>query len=171
MYGYLTKLLMLPRWEGQPGLVDIWFCNHYIPVLICNNYNRLYNYLTHPWIPTDEGASLERSPDHEAKQLVRKIRRQVRLLNRKWAELNQGCSQWQAVLDEVSEVRFMLIKCLMFYLFRYWYIDNPFIGLPELMFCLKKGARSYVLSQNVNWPIRRMNLSCIAGYVDMLCLM
>ncbi|XP_052810329.1 dystrophin-like isoform X2 [Mya arenaria] len=52
---------------------------------------------------TDETSSLEKSPEREARQLVKKIRRQVRLLNRKWVELNQSCNQWQAILDEVSE--------------------------------------------------------------------
>ncbi|XP_053396069.1 dystrophin-like isoform X7 [Mercenaria mercenaria] len=47
--------------------------------------------------------SLEKSPEHEARELIKKIRRQVRLLNRKWVELNQNCNQWQAILDEVSE--------------------------------------------------------------------
>ncbi|XP_052240299.1 dystrophin-like isoform X2 [Dreissena polymorpha] len=52
---------------------------------------------------TGDTGSLEKSPERDARQLIVKIRRQIRLLNRKWVELNQGCKQWQAVLDEVSE--------------------------------------------------------------------
>ena len=59
--------------------------------------------------------SLEKSPEHEAQELIKKIRRQIRLLNRKWAELNQNCNQWQAILDEVSEVSFLLVFLLCFF--------------------------------------------------------
>lgn len=43
------------------------------------------------------------SPEREAHYLIRKIRRQVRLLNRKWAEINQSCNEWQSQIDEVLE--------------------------------------------------------------------
>jgi len=56
---------------------------------------------------TEEG--VEMSPERETRQLIKKIRRQIRLLNRKWAELNQGCNEWQASLDEVSEVCTVLV--------------------------------------------------------------
>ncbi|XP_064602546.1 dystrophin-like isoform X2 [Liolophura sinensis] len=46
--------------------------------------------------------------EKDARHLIRKIRRQVRFLNRKWAELNQDSNEWQAQLDEVSEKMTML---------------------------------------------------------------
>lgn len=42
--------------------------------------------------------------DKEAQHLIKKIRRQVRLLNRKWAEVNQGCNEWQSRIETVSKV-------------------------------------------------------------------
>ena len=42
--------------------------------------------------------------DLEARHLIRKIRRQVRLLNRKWVEINQRSNEWQRKIDEVIEV-------------------------------------------------------------------
>uniref|UniRef100_A0A8W8JFQ6 Dystrophin n=1 Tax=Magallana gigas TaxID=29159 RepID=A0A8W8JFQ6_MAGGI len=41
---------------------------------------------------------------HEAQHLIIKIRRQVRLLNRKWTELNQGCHEWQSRIGHASEI-------------------------------------------------------------------
>lgn len=49
--------------------------------------------------------TLDMSPEREAHYLIRKIRRQVRLVNRKWAEINQSCNEWQSQIDEVLEVR------------------------------------------------------------------
>ncbi|KAL3882695.1 hypothetical protein ACJMK2_029008 [Sinanodonta woodiana] len=45
----------------------------------------------------------EMSPEREARHMVKKIRRQVRLLNRLWVELSQGCNEWKARLDEATE--------------------------------------------------------------------
>lgn len=42
---------------------------------------------------------------HEAQHLIIKIRRQVRLLNRKWTELNQGCHEWQSRIGQAAEVK------------------------------------------------------------------
>ncbi|WAR08807.1 DMDD-like protein [Mya arenaria] len=47
---------------------------------------------------TDETSSLEKSPEREARQLVKKIRRQVRLLNRKWK-----MTYFQDALDDLQE--------------------------------------------------------------------
>ncbi|XP_052832324.1 dystrophin isoform X2 [Octopus bimaculoides] len=47
--------------------------------------------------------ALDMSPEREAHYLIRKIRRQVRLVNRKWAEINQSCNEWQSQIDEVLE--------------------------------------------------------------------
>ncbi|XP_078330229.1 dystrophin-like isoform X4 [Crassostrea virginica] len=41
---------------------------------------------------------------HEAQHLIIKIRRQVRLLNRKWTELNQGCHEWQSRIGQAAEI-------------------------------------------------------------------
>ncbi|BFZ09985.1 hypothetical protein BsWGS_13023 [Bradybaena similaris] len=41
--------------------------------------------------------------EKDARLLIRKIRSQVRLLNQRWAELNQNCFKWQMKLDEVVE--------------------------------------------------------------------
>lgn len=49
--------------------------------------------------------------EKDARHLIRKIRRQVRFLNRKWAELNQDSNEWQAQLDEVSEVSLGCFFC------------------------------------------------------------
>ena len=54
---------------------------------------------------TEDAAVVEMSPEKEARHLIKKIRRQVRLLNRKWAEMNQACNEWQARIEETSEVR------------------------------------------------------------------
>lgn len=53
---------------------------------------------------------------HEAQHLIIKIRRQVRLLNRKWTELNQGCHEWQSRIGHASEVEllFLFSKCFLF---------------------------------------------------------
>ena len=53
---------------------------------------------------SDDTSGSESSPEKEARHLIKKIRRHIRLLNRKWTELNQGCNEWQARLDEVLEV-------------------------------------------------------------------
>ena len=53
---------------------------------------------------SDDAPGSEKTPEHEARHLIKKIRRQMRLLNREWAKLNQGTNEWQAMLDEVSEV-------------------------------------------------------------------
>lgn len=58
------------------------------------------------------------SPEREAHYLIRKIRRQVRLLNRKWAEINQSCNEWQSQIDEVLEVSkygFSFVNMLVWY--------------------------------------------------------
>ncbi|XP_041352153.1 dystrophin-like isoform X2 [Gigantopelta aegis] len=52
---------------------------------------------------TDEGSMNDVSADMEARHLIRKIRRQVRLLNRKWVEINQRSNEWQRKIDEVIE--------------------------------------------------------------------
>ncbi|XP_061169275.1 dystrophin-like isoform X1 [Saccostrea echinata] len=44
----------------------------------------------------------------EAQHLIIKIRRQVRLLNRKWTELNQGCHEWQSRIEHATELMSML---------------------------------------------------------------
>ena len=67
-------------------------------VILC--YASYFLYLQFP----DETSGSESSPEREARHLIKKIRRHIRLLNRKWAELNQGCNEWQARLDEVLEV-------------------------------------------------------------------
>ncbi|XP_069136952.1 dystrophin-like isoform X1 [Argopecten irradians] len=62
-------------------------------------------------LSTDSGESSEHeevpptetSPEKEARHLIKKICRQVRLLNRKWVEINQGCNEWQARIEEVTE--------------------------------------------------------------------
>lgn len=46
---------------------------------------------------------------HEAQHLIIKIRRQVRLLNRKWTELNQGCHEWQSRIGHASEVELLFL--------------------------------------------------------------
>ncbi|GFR63451.1 dystrophin, partial [Elysia marginata] len=43
------------------------------------------------------------TPEKDARHLIRKIRRLVRGLHRKWSELTQGCMRWQIKLDEVAE--------------------------------------------------------------------
>ncbi len=44
------------------------------------------------------------TPDQEARHIMKKIRRHVRLMNRKWVELNQHSNEWQHRLDAVLEV-------------------------------------------------------------------
>ena len=53
---------------------------------------------------SDEGSMTDVPADLEARHLIRKIRRQVRLLNRKWVEINQRSNEWQRKIDEVIEV-------------------------------------------------------------------
>ena len=43
------------------------------------------------------------TPEKEARHIIRSIRRHVRLLNRKWAEMNQRTNEWQARIDEILE--------------------------------------------------------------------
>ncbi|CAL1537370.1 unnamed protein product [Lymnaea stagnalis] len=43
------------------------------------------------------------TPEKDARHLIRKIRHQVKLLFKKWQELNQGTYIWQIKLDEVIE--------------------------------------------------------------------
>ncbi|XP_064628408.1 dystrophin-like isoform X4 [Lineus longissimus] len=43
----------------------------------------------------------ELTPEQEARHIVRKIRHHVRLLNRKWAEVNQKSIEWQARIDDI----------------------------------------------------------------------
>lgn len=62
--------------------------------LIHNNFHLLL----------DDLPAAESSPEREARHLIKKIRRQVRLLNRKWAEVNQGSNEWQVRVEEVIEV-------------------------------------------------------------------
>ncbi|XP_063403799.1 dystrophin-like isoform X1 [Mytilus trossulus] len=50
-----------------------------------------------------EEMAAESSHDKEAQHLIKKIRRQVRLLNRKWTEVNQGCNEWQSRIETVSK--------------------------------------------------------------------
>ena len=58
-----------------------------------------------PCTPAEsEGSGTEMTPDQEARQVVKKIRRHVRLMNRKWAELNQRSNEWQHRIEEVLEV-------------------------------------------------------------------
>ena len=61
---------------------------------------------------------------HEAQHLIIKIRRQVRLLNRKWTELNQGCHEWQSRIGQAAEVKqntfficYLLPSVVHFYLY------------------------------------------------------
>lgn len=56
--------------------------------------------------PDDNGP--DGTPEKDARHLIRKIRYQVRLLNKKWSELNQNCIKWQMKLDEVAEVGYFL---------------------------------------------------------------
>ena len=51
-----------------------------------------------------EGSGSEKSPEQEARSIIKKIRRYVRLLNRKWVELNQRSNEWQHCIDETLEV-------------------------------------------------------------------
>ena len=52
-----------------------------------------------------EGSAVDQiTPEQETKQLMRKIRKYVRLLNRKWAELNQRIHEWQHQLDDTMSV-------------------------------------------------------------------
>ncbi|XP_012946043.2 dystrophin [Aplysia californica] len=41
--------------------------------------------------------------ENDAPNLMRNIKRQVHVLNKKWTELNQSCLNWQIKLDEVAE--------------------------------------------------------------------
>ncbi|XP_059157467.1 dystrophin-like isoform X5 [Physella acuta] len=43
------------------------------------------------------------TPEKDARHLIRKIRHQVKLLNKKWQECKQGTLSWQIKLDEVVE--------------------------------------------------------------------
>ncbi|GFN77848.1 dystrophin, partial [Plakobranchus ocellatus] len=43
------------------------------------------------------------TPEKDARHLIRKIRRLVHGLHRKWSELTQGCMKWQIKLDEIAE--------------------------------------------------------------------
>lgn len=52
-----------------------------------------------------EGSAIDHfTPEQESKVLMRKIRKYVRLLNRKWAELNQRIHEWQHQLDDTLQV-------------------------------------------------------------------
>ena len=44
------------------------------------------------------------SPEQEAKKIMQTIRRDVRMLNRKWAELKQKSNEWQHKLDQCLPV-------------------------------------------------------------------
>ena len=46
----------------------------------------------------------EMTSEQEARRIIQKIRRQVLLLNRKWAEINQRSNEWQHRIDETLEV-------------------------------------------------------------------
>ncbi|XP_013413171.1 dystrophin isoform X2 [Lingula anatina] len=54
-----------------------------------------------------EGSDLsdekERTAEQEARHLIRSIRRYVRILTKKWTEINQASNEWQAIVDEVLE--------------------------------------------------------------------
>ena len=52
-----------------------------------------------------DGSGSEMTPDQEARHVVKKIRRHVRLMNRKWVELNQHSNEWQHRIEAVLEVR------------------------------------------------------------------
>ena len=54
--------------------------------------------------PESEGSGTEVSAEQEARRIIKKIRRQVLLLNRKWAEINQRSNEWQHRIDETLEV-------------------------------------------------------------------
>jgi len=51
-----------------------------------------------------EGSGTEMTPEQEARHIIKKIRHHVRLLNRKWAEVNQRSNEWQHKLEETLEV-------------------------------------------------------------------
>uniref|UniRef100_A0A0B7BP84 Dystrophin n=2 Tax=Arion vulgaris TaxID=1028688 RepID=A0A0B7BP84_9EUPU len=42
-------------------------------------------------------------PEKDARHLIHKMRNLLRLLNRKWSDLNQSCIKWQDKVDEVVE--------------------------------------------------------------------
>ncbi len=48
------------------------------------------------------------TPDQEARHIIKKIRRHVRLMNRKWVELNQRSNEWQHRIEAVLEVRILV---------------------------------------------------------------
>ncbi|KAK2162351.1 hypothetical protein LSH36_100g10019 [Paralvinella palmiformis] len=50
-----------------------------------------------------EGSGTEMTPEQEARHIIKKIRHHVRLLNRKWAEVNQRSNEWQHKLEETLE--------------------------------------------------------------------
>ena len=75
----------------------------------------------------DDTSGSESSPEREARQLIKKIRRHIRLLNRKWTELNQGSNEWQARLDEVLEVPVLRERDLL-------YLDSDI--LSQAILCL-----------------------------------
>ena len=52
-----------------------------------------------------DGSGSEMTPDQEARHVVKKIRRHVRLMNRKWVELNQHSNEWQHRIEAVLEVK------------------------------------------------------------------
>ena len=63
-----------------------------------------------------DGSGSEMTPDQEARHVVKKIRRHVRLMNRKWVELNQHSNEWQHRIEAVLEV---IEKQFLNYIFKF----------------------------------------------------
>lgn len=110
------NIVELPWWKNSEQLQEFRRISHQFIViwymyigdhLWSQNNRELVKHLFWKWCDiwfylsrADEDGAGEK----DARHLIRKIRRQVRFLNRKWAELNQDSNEWQAQLDEVSEV-------------------------------------------------------------------
>ena len=64
------------------------------------------------YISESEGSGTEMTPEQEARHIIKKIRRHVRLLNRKWAEVNQRSNEWHHKLEETVEVEAAIYQCV-----------------------------------------------------------
>ena len=55
-------------------------------------------------VELDESSSAAMTPEQEAKKIMQTIRKHVRMLNRKWAELKQKSIEWQHKLEQCLPV-------------------------------------------------------------------
>ena len=80
-----------------------------------------------------EGSGTEMTPEQEARHIIKKIRHHVRLLNRKWAEVNQRSNEWQHKLEETLEVGHVTLTCTLIGGIRYKIGASLFSSVQEMV--------------------------------------